>query len=141
MAILLPEHRDFLLGQVHTGKLATVRADGRPHVVPIWYELDDDTIVFSTWHTSVKANNIRHDPRVSMCVDDERPPFTYIMIEGMAELTSITGDALLPWATRIARRYMGDAQGETYGKRNAVPGEVLVRMTPTRVIWQKDIAS
>lgn len=141
MAIVLPEHKDFLLGQARTGKVATVRTDGRPHVVPVWFDLDEETIVFTTWHTTVKANNLRRDPRVSICVDDDRPPFTFIVIEGTAEVTSITGDALIPWATRIASRYMGDDQGAAYGKRNGIAGELLVRVTPTHVIWRKDVAS
>ncbi len=47
--------------------MATVRNDGRPHVVPIWFDLDGDDLVFTTWHTSVKAANLRRDPRVSIC--------------------------------------------------------------------------
>ncbi len=76
MDIVTPQCRAFLLDTVRTGKLATVRADGRPHVVPIWFDLDtDNTLYFNTWHTSVKAKNIRRDPRICLCVDDERPPF------------------------------------------------------------------
>ena len=61
------------------------------------------------------------------------------MVEGAATLSPDL-DALLHWATRIGRRYMGEDLAETYGKRNGVPGELLVRVTPTRVIFEKDIA-
>jgi PPOX class probable F420-dependent enzyme len=100
------EVRDFLLARTRTGKLATVRADARPHVVPIWFELDGDTVVFTTWHATVKATNMRRDPHVSMCVDQEVPPFAFVLIEGTAELIDDAG-ALRHWATRIAARYMG----------------------------------
>jgi|SRR5215471_4021295 len=140
MASLTAEQRSFLLGQVRTGKLATVRNDGRPHVVPVWFDLDDSVLVFTTGHASVKAVNIRRDPRVCICVDDETPPFAYIQIEGTAAL-SADSDALLYWATRIGGRYMGAELAETYGKRNAVEGELLVRVTPTRIRFEKDIAS
>ncbi len=80
------ERNEFLLGSAHTASLATVRPDGRPHVAPIWFDLDEDTVVFTTWHTSVKARNITNDPRVSLCVDDEEPPFAFVLIEGEVEI-------------------------------------------------------
>jgi PPOX class probable F420-dependent enzyme len=133
------EYRDFLLVGTRTGKLATVRKDGRPHVVPIWFDLDGETVVFTTGHDSVKAVNIRRDPRVCMCVDDQTPPFAFVQIEGKAFLSDHL-DALLYWATRIGGRYMGAELAEAYGKRNGVPGELLVRVTPTKIIAQKDVA-
>jgi len=138
--MLTAEQRAFLMEQVRTAKLATVRKDGRPHVVPIWFDLDGDTLVFTTGQTSIKAANIRRDPRVCLCVDDETPPFAYIMIEGTAIMTA-DRDALLHWAARIGGRYMGAELAEAYGKRNAVEGELLVRVTPARVVFEKDIAS
>ncbi|SRR6266571_4719467 len=139
MSMLTAEQRAFLMEQVRTAKLATVRKDGRPHVVPIWFDLDGDTLVFTTGQTTIKAANIRRDPRVCLCVDDETPPFAYIMIEGTAIMTA-DRDALLHWAARIGGRYMGAELAEAYGKRNAVEGELLVRITPARVVFEKDIA-
>ena len=134
------EERTFLLYGTRTGKLGTVRKDGRPHVVPVWFTLDGDTIVFTTGEHSAKAANTRRDPRVCLCVDDETPPYSYIMIEGTARLSDDL-DALLEWATYIGARYMGQDKAEAFGKRNGVPGELLVRITPTRAIFEKDIAS
>jgi len=139
MITISPECRNFLLSGTRTGKLATVRTDGRPHVAPIWFELDGDTIIFTTWHATVKAANMRRDPRVCLCVDDDTPPFAYAQIEGTAQMTA-EPEALLYWATRIAGRYMGAALAETYGKRNAVAGELLVRITPTKILFQQNIA-
>src|SRR5947209_17060612 len=138
METLTTEQRVFLLEGTRTGKLATVRKDGRPHVVPIWFELDGNAIVFNTGHTSVKAASIRRDSRVCLCVDDETPPYAFIMVEGTADL-SADSEALLYWATRIGGRYMGAELAEAYGKRNGVEGELLVRVTPTRIIFEKDI--
>lgn len=134
------EQRAFLLYGTRTGKLATVREDGRPHVVPIWFVMDGDTLIFTTGENSVKARNIRRDVRVALCVDDETPPYAFITVEGTAAMSADLGE-LLHWATRIGRRYMGEDQAEAFGKRNGVPGEVLVRVTPTRVIFEKDVAS
>lgn len=133
------EVRSFLLDQARTAKLATVRADGRPHVAPVWFDLDGDTLVFTTWHTSVKAANLRRAPRVCLCVDEETPPFSFVQIEGIATISEDAGE-LLTWATRIAGRYMGAAQADAFGRRNAVPGELLVRVAPTRIVAQKNIS-
>ncbi len=139
MTAFTPEQRNFLLHGTRTAKLATVRKDGRPHVVPIWFDLDGDTLVFTTWHTTIKAANMKRDGRICMCVDDEMPPFAYIMIEGIASFVKDQG-ALLRWARRIGGRYMGSDRAEEYGKRNGVEGELLVRVTPTRVHFEKNIA-
>ena len=140
MIALTEEQRHFLLGAIRTGKLATVRADGRPHVVPIWYQLDGDTLVFNTGATTVKVANMRRDARVSLCVDDENPPFTFMMIEGTATLIEDLAE-IKYWASRIGGRYMGEDQAEAFGERNGVPGELLVRVTPTKIHFVKDLAS
>ncbi len=139
MPVFTSEAKAFLLQEPRTGKLATVRPDGRPHIVPVWFDLDEDTLVFTTWHTSVKARNIRHEARVCLCVDDETPPFAYIQIEGLAQLID-NQEILSHWAKQIAGRYMGQELAETYGKRNSVPGELVVRVTPTKIHFEQNIA-
>ena len=139
MGTLSDEQKAFLLHGTRTGKLATVRKDGRPHVAPIWFVLDGDTLIFNTGEDTVKGASIRRDPRIALCVDDETPPFSFLIVEGTAELIDDL-DALRLWATRIAARYMGSELAEQYGARNGVPGELLVRVTLTKVIFAKDIA-
>lgn len=135
------EVREFLLAKpARTGKLATVREDGRPHVVPIWYDLDGEELVFSTWHESVKAANLQANPQVALCVDEEAPPFSYVLVEGQATVEENPPD-MLYWTTRIAGRYMGQELAESYGKRNAVPGEWLVRIRPSKIVSAKDVAA
>lgn len=133
------ECRAFLSAETRTLKVATVRADGRPHLAPVWFVLDGEQIIFTTWQTSAKGINLRRDPRVSLCVDDDTPPFAFVLIEGTVTLSDTTDDLIL-WATRIAERYMGTENAEAYGKRNGVPGELLVRVTPTKIIAQTGIA-
>ncbi|HZS00915.1 MAG TPA: PPOX class F420-dependent oxidoreductase [Chloroflexota bacterium] len=133
------EWRAFLRSPVRTAKLATVRKDGRPHVAPIWYDLDGDEIVFTTGADSVKGQALRRDPRVCLCVDDEEPPFAFVMIEGTATISEDPA-ALRAWATRIGGRYMGAALAEAYGARNGGPGELLVRVRPTHVVALSRIA-
>lgn len=133
----------FLMFGTRTAKLSTIRKDGSPHVVPIWFVLDnnDTHIVFTTWHDSLKANNIMRDPRVSICVDDQIPPFSFVRIDGIAEINQNTPQReILAWATRIAERYMGKNNADSYGKRNSGKGELLVKIKPTKIVAEKDIS-
>jgi PPOX class probable F420-dependent enzyme len=134
------EARAFLLEGTRTGKLATVRKDGRPHVAPIWFVLDGDDVIFNTGAESLKGKTLRRDPRAAMVVDDELPPFAYVLVEGTCTISDDV-DEMLPWATRIGGRYMGEANAEAFGRRNAVPGELLVRLTPSKIIARAEIAS
>lgn len=122
-----------------TAKLAVVRADGSPHVAPVWVDLDGDDIVFMTAADTIKGKAILRDPRVALCFDDERPPFSFVMVRGTAT-TSTDTEELLAWATRIGGRYMGADKAEAYGARNAVPPEMVVRVTPDAVVAKVDVA-
>jgi hypothetical protein len=133
------ETRAFLLEGTRTAALATVRADGRPHVAPVWFTLDGDDVLFNTGESTVKGSNLRRDGRVALMVDDEAPPFSFVSLEGEATLSD-NHDEMLHWATRIAARYMGQDQAEAYGKRNAVTGELLVRVTPMKIVAEKGVA-
>lgn len=133
------EWRAFLLEAPRTAKVAVVRGDGRPHVTPTWIDLDGDEIVFMTAATSIKGRALRRDPRLSLCVDDERPPFSYVTIEGRARISDDL-EQLRFWAAKIGGRYMGRERAEEYGRRNGVPGELLVRVRPLRVVGQRGVA-
>lgn len=122
-----------------TAKLAVTRADGSPHVAPVWVDLDGDDVVFMTSADTIKGKSILRDGRVALCFDDERPPFSFVTLTGTAT-TSTDPDELLAWGTRIGGRYMGADQAEAYGRRNAVPPEMLVRVTVTNVVAKVDVA-
>jgi PPOX class probable F420-dependent enzyme len=131
-----------------TAKLATVRADGRPHVAPVWFALDIATagadsavgdLVFNTGADTLKGKSILRDPRVALCVDDERPPFAFAAIEGLATVIEDL-DQVARWAAVIGGRYMGEARAEEYGRRNGVPGELLVRVRPTNIVAVADLS-
>ena len=123
--------------------------DGSSHVVPIWFVLDNENskrrgrignIIFTTYSTSVKANNIRRNNSVSICIDDQTRPFSFVTIFGSAKIHIDKQKEILKWATKIAERYMDKKNAEAYGRRNSSEGAVLVRINPTRIIAEKDIA-
>jgi PPOX class probable F420-dependent enzyme len=135
------EIKDFLLQGTFTGKLGTINKDGTPHVVPIWYTVDgEDDIIFNTGNKSVKAKNIRRDNRVRLCVDDQTPLFSFVTINGIAEIISNEPSEVYKWAKIIAARYMGYNKSEEYGRRNSAEGELLVKIKPIKVIGEKNIA-
>lgn len=134
---------EFLSSGTKTGKLAIIRADGAAQVVPIWFVLDSDGehdyVVYNTGVDTIKGRALRRDPRFSMCVDEEHPPYSFVTIMGEAELSEDLVE-MLPWASRIGARYMGADAADEFGKRNAVPGEYLVRGRITKVIAHGDIS-
>ena len=144
------EIKKFLKQGTFTAKIATVKKDGSPHVVPIWFVLDEqknrttkkiEDIIFTTYEDSVKAINIQRDNRVSICVDDQTPQFSFVTIHGTAKIVRQKYSELLKWNTRIAERYMGKDMAEAYGKRNSGEDEIVIRVEPTRILAEKDIAN
>jgi PPOX class probable F420-dependent enzyme len=135
---LTPAIRDFLSSGTRTGKLGYVAKDGRPLVVPVWFVLDGDELVFTTGATTPKARAIARDPRVVLCVDLDEPPYAFVQVQGTATVSDDLDD-LLQSATAIGGRYMGADRAEEFGKRNGVEGELVVRIRPTRVIADLDV--
>jgi PPOX class probable F420-dependent enzyme len=129
----------FLCHGTRTAKLATSGPSGQPHVMPVWFVLDGEEMVFTTWSDSVKGRNLRRNPRAAVIVDDEVPPYAFVHIRGGVTLSE-DPEELLRFATAIGSRYMGADRAGEFGRRNAVPGELLVRLRPDRVIATADVA-
>lgn len=125
--------RSFVSHGTRTGKLSTVRADGSPHIAPIWFLLDGDDLVFNTGKDTVKGRNLARDGRVALCVDDDQPPFAFVVLQGRAEISEDI-DEVRSWATRLGARYMGEERADEFGERNGVPGELLVRVRIDKVL-------
>lgn len=133
-----PQVREFLTRGTRTGKLGYLSGDGRPLVAPVWFVLEGDDVVFNTGASTAKGRYLARDPRVTLCVDLEQPPYAFVQIQGAAVI-STDPDELVRVATEIGRRYMGDARAEEFGRRNGVPGELVVRVRPTKVIAALDV--
>jgi PPOX class probable F420-dependent enzyme len=129
----------FLSEGTRTGILAYVASDGRPLAAPVWFVVDGDTLAFNTGKDTAKGRALARDPRVVMCVDDDRPPFSFVQVQGVAEIGEDPQD-VLDIATRTGGRYMGADRAEEFGRRNAVPGELVVRIKPTKVLKGFNVA-
>lgn len=133
------EWRGFLSTGTRTAKVALTRRDGQPFVVPVWFALEGDDLVFTTGASSLKGRSLVRDARVAVCVDLEEPPYSYVAIQGRAEVSDDLAEVRRV-ATIVGERYMGPGRGEEFGARNGVPGEVAVRVTPQRVTALEAIA-
>jgi PPOX class probable F420-dependent enzyme len=137
---LTAEVVDFLSTGTRTGKVAWTAADGRPLVAPVWFVVEDGAVLFNTGKETAKGRAIRRDPRLVLCVDLEEPPYAFVQVQGMATISE-DPDELLRSATAIGGRYMGADRAEAFGRRNGVPGELLVRLQPTKVITVFDMTT
>jgi len=133
-----PEVSAFLQAGTRTGKLSYTGADGRPLVAPVWFIVEDGRLVFNTGKETAKGRALARDSRATLCVDLEEPPYAFVQVQGSAELSEDPGE-LLRTATAIAARYVGPELAEEFGKRNGVPGELVVRLRPTKVLATFDM--
>jgi PPOX class probable F420-dependent enzyme len=133
-----PEVHKFLTEGTRTGKLAYTNAAGRVLVAPIWYIVEDGDLIFNTGGDTVKGKFLVRERQATICVDLEQPPYAFVQVQGNAELSN-DPEELLRTATAIAARYVGPDRAETFGERNAVPGELVVRLRPTKVLAVLDI--
>lgn len=134
-----PRIREFLGYGTRTGKLAYLAAGGRPLVAPVWFIVEGDSLVFNTGSQTAKGHALARDPRASLCVDLEEPPYAFVQVQGEAELSEDPAE-LVRTAAAIAARYMGAERAEEFGKRNGVPGELVVRLRPVKVVADFDIS-
>jgi PPOX class probable F420-dependent enzyme len=132
MAELSGEVIAFLSEGTRTGMLGFLASDGRPLVAPVWFIVDNGELVFNTARASAKGRALARDSRVVICVDDPHPPYSFVQVQGIAT-THDGADDLLDIATRIGGRYMGADRATEFGQRNGVPGELVVRVQPTKV--------
>jgi PPOX class probable F420-dependent enzyme len=129
----------FISEGTRTGKLGYTASDGRPLVAPVWFVVDDGTLAFNTGRDTAKGRALARDSRAVICVDDERPPYSFVQVQGTVTISEDPAD-LVDIATRTGARYMGVDRADEYGRRNGVPGEVVVRLQPTKVLKAFDLA-
>jgi PPOX class probable F420-dependent enzyme len=132
VAEMTPDQRDAVLRETRIAKLATLKADGSPTVVPVWFEWDGTEARVFTLDSSPKVRRIRRDPRVALSV--EQPVGVreaWVTLEGTAAVEA-GGFAL---AERLAARYYeADRASEALASWAAQRDDwVVLRITPRRI--------
>jgi PPOX class probable F420-dependent enzyme len=116
--------------------LGTNSANGAPVLTPIWYLYRDGRILMRTDKQSVKARNIERDPRVTVCVQDERPPYASVTVYGKAAIEP-PHEGL---GAALAKHYLGalGAQGYERAAREEIErgDEITLVITPERALTQ-----
>jgi len=103
---MLSEKMRAFLEEPRFAVLATHMPDGRIQQTVMWYELRGDQIMMNTTRGRVKARNLRHDPRVSICVEDG---YNYVTIEGRVADVIDDPEIAVSDIYALARRYHGDS--------------------------------
>jgi PPOX class probable F420-dependent enzyme len=122
------------------GVVATLRRDGAPHAVPVWYRWDGSAI--TVWSDDQRAwlRHLRRDPRVAFTVASSDPPYPAAVLHGQAAILEGDQGPILVEIRRIAGRYLAAAAVDPFLARYAGP-HVLVRIEPESVHYWNDAAT
>ena len=112
------------------GRLASIMPDGSPHVAPIWYRFEGGAFLVLTERGSQKHRNVERDPRVVLCIDDEKAPYHTVLVRGMVEIGE---SPPREWREGLAIHYLGEEAGRRYTAGNDSPNNVLLRLVPEHV--------
>jgi PPOX class probable F420-dependent enzyme len=140
-AMTKAEMRKFLSGPL-IAKVATIRADGSPFLVPVWYEWDGKVCYLVIRQKANWVKNIRREPRVTVLLHNDSPPYQKVIIEGNAR---IVGDELSDWleiGKKMVKRYYGPSAGISYLEGSIDQPRFTVKITPTKITtWVNPPAS
>jgi PPOX class probable F420-dependent enzyme len=110
-------------------RLGTANRDGTPHIAPVWYKFDAGAFLVLTERGSQKHKNIERDPRVTLCIDDERPPYHTVLVRARVSVEEAPGRE---WREALAISYLGDENGKRYIAENMHPNDVMLRIIPQK---------
>jgi PPOX class probable F420-dependent enzyme len=115
-SLLQPDLRQFLerARPPLVATVSTVRADGRPHVVPVWYRLVDDAMTIWTSGTRVWVRALERDPRVAVSIHEDERPYRAVILDGEAEIVTADSDDVMGEAHRITERYVAPGRVAAY---------------------------
>jgi PPOX class probable F420-dependent enzyme len=130
-----PDDLDRFLSETRIATLSYVRADGRPNQTPIWYDYTHGQMRFVATTGSAKHRALQRDPHVSVIVQDDRPPYRAVIIDGTIELIDLGTDSTL--SQRMAVKYFGESGAVEYERLSRAQrqrdGETLLRLVPIEV--------
>lgn len=117
--------------------MTTVGIGGLPQVTPIWYEYDGELFHCVFQRNSVKARNLRRDPRVTLCIATHDDPYSYVVAGGKCE---ISVDGVEDLCYSISTRYLGEKRGREFAHQSLdTGGMVVLKMRPNKVLAQSHV--
>jgi PPOX class probable F420-dependent enzyme len=125
---LTPTDLGDLLELPRVAVLATYRRDGTVLLSPVWHEWRDDGFNVVTGSGDVKAGHLRRDPRASIVVCEDRPPYRGLELRTTARLSEAADRSIL---LRIATRYLGEEGGAQYAETGG--DDLLIRLEPGKL--------
>lgn len=140
MSEMTKAEMDAFLAQPALARIATVRPDGRPHVVPIWFWWDGTSIYMETPPTFVKARNLKQNPNCAISIDitEGGLRFKAVILEGQVELIE-DRTFVLDMVTRIYTKYLGVEGAQSPTPQRMINSEhVIIKMTPARILTWDD---
>ncbi len=120
----------FLLADARPAILATTRSDGRPHAAPVWIDVDQGAVWFNTGADTVKGRNLARTGVASICVQDDRPPFSFVVVEGTVVDTIEPSPPDVREA--LAARYLGAEGGRAFIESMGDMASMLFVVRPDR---------
>ena len=125
---LTPDGLGDLLELPLVAVLATYRRDGTVLLSPVWHEWREGGFTVVTTSAGVNARHLRRDPRASLVVCEDAPPYRGVEVRGRAQLSTA---GVPEAAVRLASRYLGAEAGAAYAA--ATGDDLLVRLEPERL--------
>jgi len=96
------------------GVIATLRHDGSPHIVPVWFRWDTGAVTIWTTETRTWVRNLLRDQRVAFSVQTFEEPYPAVMMRGRATAATADDAATLAEIRAITRRYIVPEEVEGY---------------------------
>ena len=129
--MMTKNERETFLAALHVGILGIAAPDRGPVLVPVWYRYEPGgDIFFITNKNAKKVGLLEQEGRFALCVQVESPPYQYVCVEG--PIISMEDADHERELTPIARRYLGEENGDAYVERMSGDVELLVRMRPEK---------
>lgn len=138
LGVLSQEELQAFLQEGVVCRLACLKPDGRPYVVPCWFEYSEGVFWIIPRQRSVWAKHIEKDGRVALTIDETGPPYRKVLVEGDAAIAEQpnVGGQWVPIAERMSVRYLGP-NGPKYLEPTLRQPRWLIKVTPFSVkTWQ-----
>lgn len=134
MAVFTKPQLDRFLRQTNIiATLATLDVQGRPYLVPVWYEWDGTYLWIISKPRAEYVENLRKNPYAGVSIATQKLPYMRVFMQGRVRLID-TAKEWLPMGRRMAARYLGRADGYSYINKTRDWTRIYLRLKPARIV-------